>query len=326
MDNSQKIFDQLLSGKKLEIDRLIAELSSEYLFMDFKCKNANDGSGPLHDDDRKNLAKALSGFANSSGGVLIWGVKKEDGKKGAYKMITNPENFVENLNRATAELVSPYVDSVLHQLLFVDESGAGVVVSFIPESDKTPHMALLPRNEDKHYYRRVGDSFKVMVHYEVADMFGRRSRPKLELALSARLSAASNPKKTYDLHIVISNTGKAITKHYGLDLEFPKDLIDCNHYVKSRPEFLDSSTIVDGKITLKYRNDHDNNNILIYPNELTKISPNNFKLGHIQFLVDINDRVTLKDKVLKYVLYSENMLPINGSIIFNDLFVEEEVS
>lgn len=323
MDNSQKIFDQLLSGKKLEIDRLIAELSSEYLFMDFKCKNANDGAGPLHDDDRKNLAKALSGFANSSGGVLIWGVKKEDGKKGVYKLIINPENFVENLNRATAELVSPYVDGVLHQLLFADESGAGVVVSYIPESDKTPHMALLPRNDDKHYYRRVGDSFKVMVHYEIADMFGRRSIPKLELTIFAKLYAESSPKKTYDLHIIISNTGKAMTKHYGFDLEFPKDLIIDNHYTKSRPEFLNGYSIANGNVTLKYRNDHDNNNVLIYPNESMKISPNNFKLGHIQFLVNISDRAALKDRILKYVLYSENMPPINGSVIFDDLFVEE---
>jgi hypothetical protein len=54
------------------IDDLIAAQASEELFLDFK-RSADDGKGrALHSSDRNNLAKAISGFGNSGGGVVLW--------------------------------------------------------------------------------------------------------------------------------------------------------------------------------------------------------------------------------------------------------------
>ena len=46
------------------------------LFIDFK-QAASEGKNftTLHKDDRKNLSKAISGFGNSEGGVVIWGIE-----------------------------------------------------------------------------------------------------------------------------------------------------------------------------------------------------------------------------------------------------------
>src|SRR5262245_30114613 len=47
----------------------------EGLHFDYKCKQ--DSRTPqLGESDKRNLAKALSGFASSGGGVLLWGVKE----------------------------------------------------------------------------------------------------------------------------------------------------------------------------------------------------------------------------------------------------------
>jgi hypothetical protein len=43
---------------------------TEHLQLDFKTVN----SALLNRDDRMSLACALSGFANSSGGLIVWGV------------------------------------------------------------------------------------------------------------------------------------------------------------------------------------------------------------------------------------------------------------
>ena len=56
------------------INAFIRERQEEHLYLDFKLANQAD----LNRDDRKNLAKALSGFANSSGGIIIWGVEAND--------------------------------------------------------------------------------------------------------------------------------------------------------------------------------------------------------------------------------------------------------
>ena len=59
---------------KTSIANLIAEKRDEDLHVEFKTVNSSDLT---HPDDRKNLAKALSGFANAAGGLIIWGVATE---------------------------------------------------------------------------------------------------------------------------------------------------------------------------------------------------------------------------------------------------------
>ena len=74
MGRAEDLFKRLSDGGETEIDRLIVDRQSEELFLDFK-RSADDGRGNrLHDNDRTNLAKAISGFGNSEGGVIVWGV------------------------------------------------------------------------------------------------------------------------------------------------------------------------------------------------------------------------------------------------------------
>lgn len=220
MENAEIIFKLLLSNKKKETDRMIDELESEHGLFDFKCKSNNDESLDLDKYDRKNFSKALSGFANAAGGLLIWGINKKNKKKGKYQLIKNPERFIENLNIAIAELAMPFVEGVHNKLIFKDKN-KGLVVTYIPESDKTPHMAM----PEKLYYKRIGDSFRILEHRDVEDMFGRRSRPKLTLDLKAKQTVQSKSEATYSLSIGINNEGKAISQNYGFDFEFITKLL-----------------------------------------------------------------------------------------------------
>ena len=66
----------------------------EGIHFDYKCKH--DSRTPqLEDSDKRNLAKALSGFANSGGGVLLWGVK--EGRPPKLNPITDIQTFLRNL-------------------------------------------------------------------------------------------------------------------------------------------------------------------------------------------------------------------------------------
>ncbi len=57
------------------INTFIQERQEENLYLDFKLVNRSDLSNR---DDRKNFAKTLSGFSNSSGGIIVWGVEAND--------------------------------------------------------------------------------------------------------------------------------------------------------------------------------------------------------------------------------------------------------
>src|SRR5437588_12039059 len=60
------------------IEAFVTDSTAEDLYLDFKRKSdANVAAvGP---DDKKNRSKAMSGFANSAGGVSVWGVVAERG-------------------------------------------------------------------------------------------------------------------------------------------------------------------------------------------------------------------------------------------------------
>jgi Putative DNA-binding domain len=170
----KELFDSL-SGEHLQT--WIARGQEEHLRLDFKTASSPDLSST---DDKKNLAKVLAGFANSDGGIAVWGVDARKNSDGvdcaiALKLIPNAALFVSRLNELTASSVSPVVDGVEHRTIPIN-GVAGCAVSLIPPSDSGPHMA---KAAEDRYYKRSGTNFIRMEHFDLADMFGRRRRPKL---------------------------------------------------------------------------------------------------------------------------------------------------
>ena len=73
-EHSEEVYDRILSEGESAIDEFITDREAESLFIDFK-RSATNGKGKrLHQNDRSNLAKAISGFGNSEGGLIVWGV------------------------------------------------------------------------------------------------------------------------------------------------------------------------------------------------------------------------------------------------------------
>ncbi|MFA5793174.1 MAG: ATP-binding protein [Candidatus Gracilibacteria bacterium] len=317
MKTAYTMFERLISDGKKETDRLIATLESESLYMDYKGKSYKD-EDDLSKDDMLNLDKALSGYANTEGGVLIWGIEKKDGVLGSYVLIEQPEAFVERLNTVTPGRVSPSVDGVRHEVVFSGTDG-GVVVTYVPQSESTPHRSV---GKSGQYYKRHGGNFLYMEHFEIEDMFGRRARPKLGMDVSIRKVVDSRPDPTYALTVNIFNDGKAISQLYGFDLEFIDKLVAGVPVVTNRPGMRNGAHVVDGICTLKYRNGrHDEDSRPIYPGETIVITPNNHKLGHIQFKMSDTQFDAWKDFELGYKVYSENMLPQGGTVRFGNLFL-----
>ena len=73
MSNARSIFERYSTSLAAIEQSIVHPAREENLYLDFK--KAADGKGPATKPDRKNLSKALSGFANSEGGVIVWGVQ-----------------------------------------------------------------------------------------------------------------------------------------------------------------------------------------------------------------------------------------------------------
>jgi len=86
------ILEKIKSEGESEIEKLILN-QIESFYIDFKEVVDYQTTQKLSESDRKNLAKAVSGFSNTSGGLIIWGVKESGGKamKAPFK---NPKNLL----------------------------------------------------------------------------------------------------------------------------------------------------------------------------------------------------------------------------------------
>src|SRR5258708_22736806 len=112
-------FDNL---NKAALDELVSQLQQEHLHLDFKTiKNASLKST----NDLRTLTRAISGFANSDGGIVIWGVDARpdaDGVDAAngLKPIASLSQLLSRLNQLTGEAAAPRVDGVLHKTIPFD--------------------------------------------------------------------------------------------------------------------------------------------------------------------------------------------------------------
>jgi len=184
MSRAHELFSRLKTAGEAAIDELIADFQSENLWIDFKQSSDRGASTRLHQSDRENLAKAISGFANSDGGVIVWGVDcRRDPSSGADLPSTKhplqqPSRFVSWLENAVSSCVSPPAPGIEHTVLAAPSASEAFVATLIPSSDMAPHQCVQPTTKLQ-YYMRAGSNFVAVPHAILAGLFGRRPQPKL---------------------------------------------------------------------------------------------------------------------------------------------------
>ena len=197
-----------------EIQQWIADGRQEDLNLEFKLAPKSLQTT----DERKVLAKSISAFANSAGGLIVWGVDARrdpatgvDAASGAMPL-TLPELLLSKLNEYTGQATTPIVDGIQHRLTESRE----FAVTYVPESALPPHMAKL--GHDNCYFKRSGGSSYRMEHFDLADMFGRRQRPVLALSLRHVAGTA------HEFHVILANSGRASAVAPFLALRLPAPL------------------------------------------------------------------------------------------------------
>ena len=177
MERCKEIYDRIVAGGQEVIENFIVERESEHLFLDFKRSSDNGNGRNLSNIDRNNIAKAISGFGNSEGGVIVWGVdcsRDVDDADVAHTLvyINNPVRFSSSIQGVISGCTIPPHSGVESHPISVDDS-RGFVVTLIPKSNSAPHQML----NKKQYYIRAGSDFVPTPHDVLAGMFGRRPQP-----------------------------------------------------------------------------------------------------------------------------------------------------
>lgn len=246
----------------------------EDLHLDFKRK-AHPHTSQLSSDDKRNFSRALSGFANSDSGLIIWGIGAPG--SGASERSRHPispvRGFAENLDSQISRAVNPYVNGVENFVVYEDEQrDLGYVITYIPRSFSAPHRA--EYEGLKQYYKRYGESFKICEHYELVYMFGQRQSPDLSVFWSVDVDLPHATTSLPDLiparlNLGVTNQGKAIASYacmrlrykgndfYSLSSEEQSDLI---HYSQPRKAARAHYTLITARALL---------GLVVYPGDYT---------------------------------------------------------
>jgi hypothetical protein len=190
----------------------------EGFHFDYKCKQ--DPREPqLDESDKRNLAKALSGFANSGGGVLLWGIEEDQAL--TLRPIAQIETFVKKLLELGGLATDPAVPGVNGAWLSSEcDPTAGFAAILVPESLLPPHrVALKISAVQHHYYIRTGSDFVIASHSQLEDMFGRRPRPNLVAMPRADDFGYDATSLRWSIIVDVVNQGRGTAKQ--VCIEFP---------------------------------------------------------------------------------------------------------
>ena len=221
MSRAKELFERFKREKEAAIDWFVEERETENLFLDFKTSNNDGNSAHLDNKDKANYAKAISGFGNSEGGVIIWGVDcrpDKDGTDAAGERcpIGNPRRFAANLNDLTKGRTIPPHNLVENEFFETGNDGSGYVISFIPKCDYSPLQTVNSRN----FYVRIGSSFDKASFAYLASQFGKRPQPALThtFVIFPAEPLRNHGALTIQYGINIENTGAVLLRDVYLNV------------------------------------------------------------------------------------------------------------
>lgn len=154
-----------------DIQSFIDNEIEESIHLDFKSAGSLDKS----DGKKKELSKDISAFANSDGGLIIYGIDERDHKAFGLSFIdgnTFTKEWLEQLINTTIQRRIP--DLTIYPVRFDSKIEQTIYVVKIPKSHDTPHMA-----RDKRFYKRFNFESVMMEEYEVRELYGRTSKSLL---------------------------------------------------------------------------------------------------------------------------------------------------
>ncbi len=161
-----------------DIELLIHNGVQESLTLDYKRCASLDKRNPTR---KTELSKDVSAFANSAGGMIIYGVIETNHLPTGIDVGYDPTDITrEWIEQVINSTIQRRIDGIRIKQIELRKSNPGrvIYVVHIPQSRHAPHMA-----EDHIFYKRFNYQSIPMEEYEVRDVAGRADAPDLLLKL-----------------------------------------------------------------------------------------------------------------------------------------------
>lgn len=185
------------------------------------------------DGVRKEIAKDVSSFANSDGGIIIYGIKEFDEKDKNHlpeklepidRLIYSKE-WIENVITGN---ISPKIENITIFPVELDKDNNLVAYVLDIKKGFTAHQA-----NDYRYYKRQNFKAIPMDDWEVKDVINRSNKPVIEINLFANVNSDRISKlngSKCELQVVLKNIGNVGAQQIECFIEMEREM---SKYVKS---------------------------------------------------------------------------------------------
>jgi hypothetical protein len=176
---------------------------------------------PSKDEDAQRvIAKAACGFANADGGLVVIGLKaKASPEKDqpdqiqAAELLPDTSKVKPRIQELIGQLIEPGIGGVrVAEINDPPGSSSGFVTVLIPATDGMPCRS----RKDWKFYQRISSGTYPMEYFQIADLFGKRHRPVLELHLIEKRLEGTGASRYRPFDLGITNSGRAIAKYPSL--------------------------------------------------------------------------------------------------------------
>ncbi len=224
-------FFNLKKCTKEDIQYLIDFDIEESIHLDYKAAGALANT----EAKKKEISKDVAAFANSDGGIIVYGLEEQGHKASAFSYIDG--------NIITKEWLEQVINSTINQKIknveiFPIRNNGNIAESIyvvrIPRSYHAPHMS-----SDKCYYKRYNFQSVKMEEYEVRDLFHRHNSARLVID-ECILNAVSSDryKTTYQFCAKIYNDSNTAETLYKLNCYIDgKDITRYNYQVEDKGNY-----------------------------------------------------------------------------------------
>ncbi len=213
-----------------DIIDLIDNEMEESIHLEFK----SAGAVGKWDSKKAEMTKDVSAFANSDGGIIVYGLTEENHKASALSFIDGTvftkEWFEQVINSGIQQKINDIRIYPIRNKGKIEET---IYVVKIPKSYNTPHMS-----KDRKFYRRYNFEAVPMEEYEIRELYNRKSHSKLQIQsyyigrnCNADKENETEDKNFQSYHFIaqIANIGAMPESSYKLNI-----YINCPHldYIK----------------------------------------------------------------------------------------------
>lgn len=244
------------------------------------------------DADKKEVSKDVAAFANSDGGIIIYGIEEKNHKADSFSFINGNVFTKEWLEQIISSTIKRNIPEL--KIFPIRNNGRieeSIYVVQIPSSIEAPHLS-----RDKRFYKRAQFESVMMEEYEIRQLYGRKVKSKLVLdeCLILPIKSGNTNEYVFDFEVGVVNNGEAPEKDYKVNVYFSEISNDFSVEWSRGGQSENYSYTKMGNRSVKITSEAHST---IYPNEFLNVIRFNFSLSK-ESILDKLDKIKIKIKLL----------------------------